>query len=434
MEYYEDALTIARGLDIYEVLPVESFEGGVGRVVRQSIESSDFYRQFLSGLDLDSIAFTDLPFTTTNDIRSMAPAHMRTTFRNEVVRYAESTGSTTSQPTTGCATRHDWLENTFTLIQSLGQVLTPDDCVMIAVPYSLTYVGADMDRACEMIGCRVIAGGVNPNVCSWERMVHLIMRQQVSTIITSPSRLLRLAELARELGYKLAVNSCLKTAILVGEPVHQEKLRILSELWGCKILTTYGMTEATSVAAPCREGRMHLCENRFYSEILQADGCINNSDGARGELVLTSLTVQGHPLVRYRTGDLVTTDRSLCACGLPFFSITHHGRVSDELSIDGKYLRLEDIENSILQLSPSYCSPFIRFGGWNNTLHIHLSPTTHKTTVSCRERLTEHFRVSHNVEVIVTAVKREHIIKLMDRYLKPGKVTLITQEEMSTCE
>ncbi|MFJ4082938.1 AMP-binding protein [Streptomyces iakyrus] len=182
-------------------------------------------------------------------------------------------------------TRDEWILNQIDLALALGRLLTEDDVVVSAVPYELSFIGAEVDRVTEMVGASVISVGTSGTICPMPRLLGLIEQYEVTALVCSPSFAAQLASLALSLGRR-PEKSTVRTIVCVGEACSTERLDRIGAAWAAKTSALYGTPSTPTVAVACDHGALHLCEHRLRAEV---------RGDLRGELLL-----DGSP-----TGELV---------------------------------------------------------------------------------------------------------------------------------
>ncbi|MER7895606.1 hypothetical protein ABTX62_05590 [Streptomyces sp. NPDC096046] len=194
-------------------------------------------------------------------------------------------------------TRDEWMRNQIDLTLALGGLLTEDDVVVSAVPYELSFIGAEVDRVIEMVGASVISVGTSGTICPMPRLLGLIEQYEVTALVCSPSFAAELATLAVALGRR-PEDSTIRAIVCVGEACSTERLDRIGAAWAARSSALYGTSSTPTVAVACESGALHLCDHRLRAEV---------RGGLRGELLL-----DGSP-----TGELVElwpADRG-CDCG-----------------------------------------------------------------------------------------------------------------------
>ena len=192
------------------------------------------------------------------------------------------------------------------------------------------------------------------------RQIQLLRDLDVDALKCMPSYALYLAETIEENDEDPAALPI--SVITVGaEPSTKEMRDRIAELFNVVVTENYGLSEmfGPGVASECVEARdgQHIWEDHFYPEIIDPDTGQRLAEGKEGELVLTSLTKEGMPLLRYRTGDLATLTTDRCDCGRTHARIHLTGRVDDMLIIRGVNVYPSEIEQVLLEvdeLKPQY--------------------------------------------------------------------------------
>ncbi|MGI5372390.1 hypothetical protein [Streptomyces iakyrus] len=194
-------------------------------------------------------------------------------------------------------TRDEWILNQIDLALALGRLLTEDDVVVSAVPYELSFIGAEVDRVIEMVGASVISVGTSGTICPMPRLLGLIEQYEVTALVCSPSFAAELASLALSLGRR-PEDSTVRTIVCVGEACSTERLDRIGVTWAAKTTALYGTPSTPTVAVACHHGALHLCDHRLRAEV---------RGDLRGELLL-----DGSP-----TGELVELRPAghSCDCG-----------------------------------------------------------------------------------------------------------------------
>ena len=325
------------------------------KLVARATERVPFYRERLrqagvTARDVRSLAdLRRLPFTTKSDFRDTYPFGMLAVPLDEVVRIHASSG-TTGKPTVVVYTRRDlatWSEVMARTLMAGG--VGPRDVVHNAYGYGLFTGGLGFHYGAEQVGAAVIpiSGGFT------ERQL-MVFRDLGSTVLCStPSYALYLAE-ALEEARIAAKDLKLRVGFFGAEPWTEGMRTALETRLHLMALNIYGLSEVIGpgVAVECPERRgMHVAEDHFLPEVLDPVTFEPVPAGTTGELVLTGLTKEAIPLVRYRTRDLTTLDRSPCACGRTLVRIGRiTGRTDDMLIIRGVNVYPSQIEHVLMQV------------------------------------------------------------------------------------
>jgi phenylacetate-CoA ligase len=334
-----------------ERLQLQRLRAGVDRVSK----SVPFYRDRLSdaGVAADNIRslddLTQLPFTTKNDLRDNYPFGLLSIPMREVIRIHASSG-TTGKPTVVAYSRDDinlWSDLMARSYAAAG--VTEDDIVHNAYGYGLFTGGLGFHYGAERLGAAVVpvSGG------NTKRQV-MLMRDFGSTVLCcTPSYSLLLAEMAEEEGIDLRSLS-LRVGLFGAEPWSERMREEIESRLGIVALNVYGLSEiigpGVSVECTAKQG-MHIFEDHFLPEIIDPITNENLPDGEMGELVLTCLTKEALPLIRYRTRDRTRLVRERCGCGRTSVRMERViGRTDDMIIVRGVNVFPSQIETVLLQV------------------------------------------------------------------------------------
>ncbi len=277
--------------------------------------------------------------------------------RAEVARLHASSG-TTGKPTVVGYTRADldlWTELMARSLACAGA--RPGDVVHNAYGYGLFTGGLGAHYGAERLGCTVVpvSGG------NTERQVMLIADFGAAVLCATPSYALNIAETARRQGVDLA-RGPLRIGVFGAEPWSEEMRRLLEERLGLAALDIYGLSEilGPGVAMECAAAKqgLHGWEDHFLFEAIDPETGRPVPEGAAGELVITTLTKEALPMIRYRTRDMTRVEAAPCPCGRTHRRIMRiTGRSDDMLIIRGVNLYPSQIEAALLgypALAPHY--------------------------------------------------------------------------------
>jgi phenylacetate-CoA ligase len=331
-------------------------------MVERVYQNVPFYRKKMQemGISPEDIRGIEdlqrLPFTTKNDLRDNYPYGMFAVPMSEIVRIHASSG-TTGKPTVVGYTRKDlgtWSEVMARTLSCGG--ITRHDIVHVAYGYGLFTGGLGAHYGAERIGCSVIPiSGGNTN-----RQLQ-IMRDFGSTALAcTPSYALFLAEAIKESGiprqeFKVRVGT------LGAEPCSENMRREIEEKFQIKAIDIYGLSEiigpGVSSECTCQCG-LHVNEDHFVPEIIHPETLKVLPEGEEGEIVFTTITKEGLPLLRYRTRDLTSLNYEPCRCGRTLVRMKKcTGRSDDMLIIRGVNVFPSQVESVLLELkatSPHY--------------------------------------------------------------------------------
>lgn len=315
-----------------------------------------YYRHKMQekGLGPESIRSIDdiskLPFTVKQDLRDNYPFGLFAVPMSEIVRIHASSG-TTGKPTVVGYTRNDiatWSEVMARTLTSAGA--DRNDFIQISYGYGLFTGGLGLHYGGEKIGASVIpiSGG------NTSRQIQLMHDFGSTVLACTPSYALYLAEAIQESGISRD-EFRLKAGVFGAEPWTENMRREIEEKLKIKAIDIYGLSEVIGpgVASECQfqEG-LHINEDHFYPEIIDPLTLEVLPDGEIGELVFTTLTKEGLPLIRYRTRDLTRLTREKCKCGRTMVRMEKClGRSDDMLIIRGVNLFPSQVESILLEMS-----------------------------------------------------------------------------------
>lgn len=325
------------------------------KLVERLYHNVPFYRQRLQEMDIlpsDINTIDDirkLPFTTKQDMRDNYPCGLFAVPRSEIIRIHASSG-TTGKPTIVGYTRKDlavWSECIARSLYAWGVRAT--DTVSVAYGYGLFTGGLGFHDGAQHLGATVLPTSTG----NTEKHIRLLHDLQVTVLACTPSYALHLYETIRKMGYSMD-EFALRIGCFGGEPWTENMRREIEANMGIKAYNMYGLSEimGPGVAHECEcQCGSHFNEDHFYPEIIDPQTLEVLPDGQKGELVITTLTKEGIPLIRYRTRDLTALRHEKCACGRTEVKIDPiMGRSDDMLIIRGINVFPSQIESVILGL------------------------------------------------------------------------------------
>ena len=290
-----------------------------------------------------------LPFTTKEDLRLNYPYGMFAVPMREVVRIHSSSG-TTGKPTVVGYSRNDlntWAELVARFMTAAG--VNADDIVHIAFGYGLFTGAFGLHYGAEKIGASVIpiSGG------NTDRQIMIMEDYRSSVLVCTPSYALTIADRIERMGHSRQ-NLSLRVGLFGAEPWSEEMRREIEERLGIIATDNYGLSEVMGpgVAGECLErSGMHIFEDHFVAEIIDPDTGEVLPPGSVGELVLTTLTKEAIPVIRYRTRDITRLHYQPCACGRTLARMEKTlGRSDDMLIIKGVNVFPTQIEEVLFQI------------------------------------------------------------------------------------
>ena len=321
----------------------------------------EFYRRKMQekGLlphDIKSIEDIEkLPFTTKDDLRDNYPFGLFAVPQSEIVRIHASSG-TTGKATVVGYTRRDidvWAECVARCLSMAG--VTRNDIIQVAYGYGLFTGGLGAHYGAEQIGATVVPMSTGNS----KKLTTMMVDFGATAIACTPSYLLHITEVLEQEGLINQVK--LKYAICGAEPWTEKMHKDIEERLHVSAHDIYGLSEVMGpgVACDCTFHKgLHVCEDHFYPEIIDSNTFKAKNDGETGELVFTTLTKEGLPLLRYRTKDLTSIDHTTCDCGRTSARISRFkGRVDDMLIIRGVNVFPSQVEAALIdvqEVSPHY--------------------------------------------------------------------------------
>ncbi len=334
-----------------EQLQIERLQATLNRVDRNVA----FYRHTYDeqGVEVGGIRnladLQRLPFTTKQDLRRSYPYDMFAVPLRDVVR-VHSTSGTTGTPIVVGYTRNDiniWASLTARVLTAAG--LTNHDFVQIAFGYGLTTGGIGFHYGAEKIGASVIPASTE----DVHRQITIMRDYKTSALISTPGYALHIASVLRELGLH-PEELVLKTGLFGSEPWSENLRSQIERGLHIEAFDNYGLSEiiGPGVAYECeqRDG-LHISEDHFIVEVIDPDTLEVLEPGREGELVFTTITKQGFPLIRFRTGDISTLLEDPCACGRTLARMKRvSGRTDDMIIVEGINVFPSQIEEALLQV------------------------------------------------------------------------------------
>lgn len=306
--------------------------------------------------DVKSLAdLAKLPFTTKQDLRDYYPYELFAAPMKDIVRIQASSGTTGRQIVAGY-TRNDldmWADAMARQLAATGA--DENSVVQVSYGYGLFTGGLGAHGGAERIGATVIPTSSG----NTERQIRLMIELGTTHLCCTPSYAMYLGETINEMGLKDQLK--LKAGIFGAEPWTEDMRMAIQESLGLVAHDVYGLTEimGPGVSYECdKQNGMHVNEDMFIPEIIDPDTGEVLPEGVFGELVFTTITKEGMPLIRYRTRDLCTLNYEQCACGRTFVRMLKPaGRTDDMLIIRGVNVFPSQIEEVLLKVSGDEITP-----------------------------------------------------------------------------
>ncbi len=363
---------------------------------------------------LDDIA--RLPFTFKADLRDTYPYGLFACPLSEIVRVHASSG-TTGKPIVVAYTREDldvWTSVMARALASYG--ITRNDIFQNAHGYGLFTGGLGFHYGVEALGATVIpmSGG------NTDRQVMIMKDFKVTAICATPSYFIHMLERASEMGIDVR-ELPLRAGGFGAEPWSESMRQRIQEGAGIRAYDCYGLSEITGpgVAAECWfQGGPHIFEDHFYPEVVDPETGQNVPDGVAGELVVTTLSKQAMPMIRYRTRDITALVTEACPCGRTLRRIRRIGRRSDDmLIIRGVNVFPSQVESALLAVEgtlPHYEIILTREKGLDQMeVHVEVTPEVFgdrvRALVELREKLSTAMEHTLGLRVEVRLVEPHSI-------------------------
>ena len=323
-------------------------------IVRYAYENVPMYKERFDkiGLKPEHIRtlkdIEKIPYTTKDDLRDNYPFKLLAVPMKKIIRIHASSG-TTGKPITCGYTRAD-LDNWSTCIARILTMAgaTDEDIFHVAFGYGLFTGGFGLHYGIEKLGATVVPVSSG----NTERQIMLLKDFGATALIATPSYAMYLAETAKKLG--VLGDLKLRLVCMGAEASTAEMHEALYRILGAFPTENYGLTEVggPGVSGECREkAGMHINEDMYYPEIVNIEENRALPEGEQGELVLTTLTKEGMPILRYRTKDITSLTYEPCKCGRTTARMARVvGRTDDMLIIRGVNVFPSQIESVLMAM------------------------------------------------------------------------------------
>jgi phenylacetate-CoA ligase len=332
-------------------LQLERLQSTLNRVYRNvAFYKKRFDRLGITPDEIQSVQdLAQFPLTAKEDLRESYPYGMFALPLREVVRIHSSSG-VTGKPTVTGYTKNDlqhWSQLTARVLSAGG--VTKDDVVQITFKYGLFTGAFGLHHGAELIGASVIPMSTG----NTRKQVMIMQDYKTTALMSTPSYALLLARFMEKEGIDPKSLS-LKRGLFGGEPCPESMRREIEERLFISATDNYGVSEVMGpgVSAECEhKNGLHLYEDHFIPEIIDPQTLKVLLPGAEGELVLTTLTKEAFPLVRYRTRDITSLDYAPCPCGRTLVRMKKVlGRSDDIIVIKGVKVFPSQVESILLEV------------------------------------------------------------------------------------
>ena len=332
-------------------------------IVKYAYENQAPYRAKMDAIKLkpsDIKSIDDiykLPFTVKQDLRDAYPFGMMARPKRDLVRLHASS-ATTGKLTVAGYTQKDidvWGECAARSLVMAGG--SPDSTVHVAYGYGLFTGGLGMHYGGEKLGAVVVPASAG----NTQKQIQLLVDFEADIICCTPSYIIYLAEEIERMGLKVGKDIKLKGGVFGAEAWSEGMRADIEKRLGLRACDIYGLSEIAGpgVACDCEfKTGMHFQDDHFYPEIVDVDTLEPLPYGESGELVITTLTKEGMPLIRYRTRDIASLNDDPCPCGRTSVKLNKiTGRSDDMLIIRGVNVFPSQIESVLLKnkdITPNY--------------------------------------------------------------------------------
>ena len=364
----------------------------------------EFYRKKMDAVGVKPSDIKDikdivkLPFTTKDDLRDNYPFGLFAVPHSDIVRIHASSG-TTGKATVVGYTRDDleiWAECVARCFSMAG--VDKNDIVQIAYGYGLFTGGLGAHGGAEKIGAMVVPMSTGNS----KKLTTMMVDFGATAIACTPSYLLHISEVLAE--ENLLDKIKLKSAICGAEPWTEKMRKEIESKLNIKAYDIYGLSEVMGpgVACDCEYHKgLHVCEDHFYPEIVDSATLQPVAEGETGELVFTTLTKQGLPLIRYRTKDLTSISYDKCECGRTSVRISRFkGRSDDMLIIRGVNVFPSQVEAALIdveEVTPHYMMIVDRVNNLDTLeIQVEIDPKFYTDEIKGIEKLTK--KIGHVVQ------------------------------------
>jgi phenylacetate-CoA ligase len=397
-----------------EQLQLERLQTTVNRAYR----NVPFYHRKFSELGIapeDVLELSDiakLPFTTKDDLRDGYPYEMFAVPLREIVRIHASSGGS-AKPIVVGYTRNDldhWAELVARVMSAGG--VTKDDVVQVAFDYGLLTGGFGMHGGAERLGASVIPVSSG----NTERQIQIMQDFRSTVLVGTPSYALYMIELMDRIGVPPA-SLCLRVGLFGGEPMSAKTREHIESRLGIIATDNYGVSAVMGpgIAGECELKKgLHINEDHFYVEVIDPETEKAVPDGEQGELVITTLSKEGLPMIRYRTRDITSVTREPCECGRTFARMAPiRKRTDDMVIVRGVNVYPSEVEAllyTIEHVEPRYQILVDREGGLDYlTLLVELSPVM--VTDQMQKLIELEEAIKHSFHAVIGLTPRVRLVE-----------------------
>lgn len=352
-----------------------------------------------------------LPFTTKDALRDNYPFGLFAVPKKELLRFHASSG-TTGKPTAVGYTRKDletWSELVARVVTLAG--VTSEDVAQVAFGYGLFTGAFGLHYGLEKVGATVVPTSSG----NTQRQIMLMKDFEATALIATPSYALYMAEVAEKMGYD-PKKMPLKFGLLGSEACTEEMRRELELRWGIIVTDNYGLSEimGPGVSGECHlQDGMHIAEDHFFVEIIDPVTGEPKDYGEEGEVVITTLTKEALPIIRYRTRDISALNPQPCQCGRSSMRMRKiSGRTDDMLIIRGVNVFPSQIESVLVTsdgVTPNYML-IVTKNGYIDELEVQVEVTEKIFSDSFQDLEALEKRITHDLFTVLGLTAKVRLV------------------------
>ena len=377
------------------------------RLVKYCSDNVPFYHDRLekAGVTADKIKCLEdikyIPYTTKDDIRDNYPFGLFGQPMKNIVRIHASSG-TTGKPTVVGYTKKDldtWSDCMARLVMAAGA--TDEDIVQIAFGYGLFTGALGLHYGLEKIGATVVPTSSG----NTEKQIMLMQDFKTTALVSTPSYAQYIGETAKDLG--VIDNIHLRLGLLGSEGCTESMRDQIEKTLGLFATDNYGMSElmGPGVSGECElRCGLHINEDHFLAEIIDPETLEVLPKGSQGELVITTLTKEGIPMLRYRTKDISKINYEPCKCGRTFARMDKiKGRSDDMLKIRGVNVFPSQIESVLMkfdEIAPHYQLVITR-SNYSDNLEVKIELADSSLLENYQELENLRGKIHHNLKTVL---------------------------------
>lgn len=312
-------------------MPYGAEERAALKATIQQAQKSDLYRERLSSISIsDADSWKKIPLTSRSDLQKAGLSGTRAAPLEKICHYGESSGTSGASNTTWL-TADDLSANASRIMERHPEVFSPGRIILnrfpfMAAPAHLIQLVAQLGG-----GISIPAGNINWDV-PFPRALEMAQQTQAEVLAGLPLEPIVLERMAREKGLDPATDFDLQYFFLGGAPLPPVLQRRIERIWKARVIELYGSTETMLLGTSCQERALHIETDLAFCEYLRLNSDEDAIYGEKSRLVVTTLGIEGSPLVRFDTGDVVQRLPE-CPCGDPRPALRVLGRISDSIQI-----------------------------------------------------------------------------------------------------